>query len=262
MKRRAIAGIAALLMGGAAQAADLQAVPAAPAIPIVPLAPVFTWTGFYVGLSAGIDFNDHDRNRPTDYNVPEPVTFYLPSNEDMNFTGGVQVGVNWQMGGLVAGLEADLNYLHRDEEDVILPLGVDRPWAVLDPDEIEWYGTVRARLGLAVDRTLLYVTGGVAFTDTGKDTLLFYNYGPPRPLDCADGCVFTSSDDGLQVGWALGAGIEYAVTNSVSFKLEYLHVDFGSEQRTYRTSFPAAQYFTDEVERRLDIVRAGINIRF
>ncbi len=84
--------------------------------------------------------------------------------------------------------------------------------------QIDYFGTLRGRLGFTpADRLLLYVTGGLAYGYVSSSTNLF-----------AGGTSFSDSSSEMQVGWALGTGGEYALTNNWSVKLEYLYIDLGS----------------------------------
>ena len=97
----------------------------------------------------------------------------------------------------------------------------------------DWLGTVRGRIGYAFDRFMPYVTGGAAFGDLKAST---------------PGSGSIGSD---QTGWTVGGGIEYALSNKWTIKLDYLHVDFGN------INWPPVRVHFDE-----DTVRAGINYRF
>ncbi|HEV2559657.1 MAG TPA: outer membrane beta-barrel protein [Microvirga sp.] len=89
------------------------------------------------------------------------------------------------------------------------------------------------------------------------------NNNPAAPLNCTSGCTFTARDDGFQFGWALGAGAEYAVTNNLSLKVEYLHVDLGDRDLVYRAPLAgAAQQVVARSDEAFDVVRAGFNFRF
>src|SRR5262249_58464085 len=113
----------------------------------------------------------------------------------------------------------------------------------------KWIDTLRGRIGIAFDRALFYATGGAAFADT---TL---TVRAPR---------FTVDDSQTRSGWAAGIGLEYALWQSLSVKLEYLHVDFGS--RLYVNPFvitPAGgTIVTRDLRLTDDIGRAGLNWPF
>jgi outer membrane immunogenic protein len=104
----------------------------------------------------------------------------------------------------------------------------------------DWFGTARGRLGVAVDRWMPYVTGGLAYGDVSASVT--GNRGASE----------------TQAGWALGAGIEYAFNGPWTARLEYLHIDLGDFAcgRRCGTAGP------DNVSFRSDMVRAGLNYKF
>jgi outer membrane immunogenic protein len=208
-------------LGTAAHAADLP-VRSAPPAPIVAAAPVFTWTGFYVGVNAGYGWNTND----DDVVIPGVGTF--EADDEGGFVGGGQVGYNYQIGSFVLGLETDIQYAD---------IGGDTDFGgILDDDDSDsWFGTVRARAGVAFDRALIYATGGLAYGEVSNG--------------------FTSSDD-VSVGWTIGAGVEYAFTNNLTAKVEGLYVNLEQDD----DDLPAIAGVSDETE--FGVVRAGLNYKF
>ena len=114
--------------------------------------------------------------------------------------------------------------------------------------------TLAGQFGLALDRTLVYVKGGAAWAhmtfDVSNTGLLFKPCG-------ADACLVAggeASDD--RWGWMVGAGIEHAVMNNWSAKLEYNYMDFGN--KTYLINDAPAF----DVSQKVHLVKAGLNYRF
>jgi len=226
----------------AATAADLPQAP--PPAPII-AAPIFTWTGFYAGVNAGWGWRDSNRQSVI-LGGAVPGTLFFPDNGDGGFTGGGQIGYNYQIGSLVIGLETDIQWADTDQDETVafLPAGVPGTFV---PGEFrsnlsDWYGTVRARVGYSFDRFLPYVTGGFAYGNV-KNKI-------------SDG-VFAGSNDNTQYGWTVGAGLEYAFTNNLTAKLEYLYVDLDKES----FNVPGGT-FTSNVETKFSVVRAGLNYKF
>jgi outer membrane immunogenic protein len=263
--RSALLASAAILSAGSAFAADLPArVAPAPYI----AAPIFTWTGFYVGLNAGAAWNNS--NGGFGYGGPvfggvggAPLVYgSVNANNDAGFTGGVTAGYNWQMGSsFVMGVEGDLNYIDRNNGgSVAVPAIAPTTYFVVNHGSANnFYGTLRARLGFAFDRALIYATGGLAFGGGNGDASANYFAagGPAGGLAIAT----TGGNSNSNVGWALGGGVEYAFSNAWSVKLEYLHVDLGSHNRTFYQ--PATTNFiTINSDNKFDVVRAGVNFRF
>jgi outer membrane immunogenic protein len=262
--RSALLASAAILTAGSAFAADLPArVAPAPYI----AAPIFTWTGFYVGLNAGAAWNNSNGGfgfGGPNYIVAPAVFGSINSNNDAGFTGGVTAGYNWQMGSsFVMGVEGDLNYIDRNSGgSVAVPAAPGANYYVVNRgNQNNFFGTLRARLGFSFDRALIYATGGLAFGGSGGDAsaTFFPALGAPGQVIVTNG-----GNSNNNVGWALGAGVEYAFSNAWSAKLEYLHVDMGSHNRTFFA--PAAvgvtNFITINSDNKFDIVRAGINYRF
>ena len=108
------AALAATIISGSAFAADL---PSRKVAPVMAPVPVFTWTGFYVGVNIGYGFGGSNTITGSDVylgNYPATVpglnaAFNGNGGSKLNgILGGGQIGYNWQMGSLVAGIETDI----------------------------------------------------------------------------------------------------------------------------------------------------------
>ena len=223
MTKGILTAFALVALGGTALAADL---PSRKGPVYAPIAPIFTWTGFYVGVNAGYGWGNIDS---TTFGV-------LPTlNDPEGFVGGGQIGYNYQLGQVVLGVEADFQ-------------GSDLRASVRDgfgnsaSNDLNYFGTVRGRVGFAFDRFLPYVTAGLAYANVET------RFSTP---------FATASSDNVQYGYAVGAGLEYAFTNNLTAKLEYLYVDL--EKESVRTPFGTANI---KVGTDFSIVRAGLNYKF
>ena len=200
----------------AASAADLP-VRAAP--PVIAVAPIFTWTGFYVGGNLGWGWRDSN-NDPvilTGPGVPgglEGGTLLFGNSNDATFTGGGQIGYNYQIGSWVIGAEADIQGINNDNNaNVVFIPGPGFAGGDFVPGEFEngadWWGSVRLRAGVAFDRVLVYATGGLAYTEDNT-------------------------------GWALGGGVEWAMpvnwfgSSAVTLGLEGLWVSIDQDDDSTR----------------------------
>ena len=238
-----------------AMAADLPSRKAPPAYESQ--IPLFTWTGFYAGLNAGVAFGNNRGGIP--------AIGLAGNSSNTRFTGGGQIGYNYQIGQFVVGIEADLNYLsgrNRNGGAVVLPAalgGIPAGSTITasGSNNNNYFGTVRPRIGFAVDRALLYVTGGLAYGGfNGSNTLTVTN-----PAGVALG-TFTNGGSNNRVGYAVGGGIEYAVTNNWTVRGEYLYIGSGSRNRTSTAAaFPAAT-FASGGNRGFSVVRAAVNYKF
>ncbi|MEZ2218761.1 outer membrane protein [Rhizobium sp. RCC_161_2] len=195
-----IAFLFAVGLASASYAADLS-VSTPPQAPIEE--PTFTWTGFYIGVNGGGGFAGDDR-----YGLHSGDTYLgnFGKIKGSGFFGGGQIGYNYQLDpNWVIGLEAD--FQGANIHDSVSSDGAH------GSSKINWFGTVRPRVGYAYDNTLFYATGGLAYGH--------FNYkGSLAGVGSFD-------DDKTKAGWVLGAGVEHAFTDHLTAKLEYQYVDFG-----------------------------------
>jgi outer membrane immunogenic protein len=120
---------------------------------------------------------------------------------------------------MVAGVEADINYAD---------FSADSAWPgpIYLTSSLDWFGTVRARLGVTVhDNWLVYATGGLAYADVSHRLV-----DPAPPLGPAP---FVQTNSGSATGWTVGGGIEFLRTERWLLRAEALYVDLGSETHTY-----------------------------
>ena len=163
----------------AASAADLGGRSATPFYSPAPAG--YNWGGAYAGVNLGYEWGKLSNS----------------AGNPSGFLGGVQAGYNWQSGQFVFGAETDLQVSGADDTFA--------PWKFSNP----WFGTVRGRVGYAMNNILFYGTGGLAYGSV-KGTFL--------------GLEETKST----VGWAAGAGMEVGMTPNWSAKVEYLYMDLSS----------------------------------
>jgi outer membrane immunogenic protein len=261
------------LMVSSAVAADLPL--KAPPAPVV-AAP--NWTGFYVGLNAGVDWA-HSGDPATSASCTAAPGFFLPyfgctsasavnavgtgSMSGSGFTGGGQIGYNWQMNSLVLGAEADMESFHGKAWRTgtgIYP-GSTIPFSVTNSVSATWLFTARARVGWALSNdVLLYGTGGLALTDLSANNSFGDDAGFPGPG------IGTWSASQTKVGWTAGAGAEWALTTNWSVKAEYLYVHFGAITANGIVQDSAGFGYGSAISTSTDlsahIARAGINYRF
>lgn len=201
---------AALALGTAAQAADVTAAG-------------YDWTGFYLGANAGIAWNNSNINSDiytTGVRIDQLENSF--GGNQTAFTAGGILGYNYQVDQLVLGVEADFNYLgFSDSRNRSFPLGLN-DYTTKASYEADWFGTIRARLGYAIDNVLVYGTGGAAYGHMSADGKVIE--------DSPDGITtWSGSTDTTNWGWTVGGGAEYGMDNW-SLGLEYLYVDLGSAE--------------------------------
>jgi outer membrane immunogenic protein len=238
---------------GSAQAADMPL-----KAPVV-VAP-FTWTGVYLGINAGYGTGQSSGNfyctnpagvvQGPECNAPMPAGL-SPAG---GFVGG-QVGANYQTGMFVWGVESDIQVSHINDStgahNVSCCIGLaSTPGTLTLSNSLDWFGTVRGRLGIAFwDRALVYGTGGLMYGEEVSNSL-FTRVGTYQAY---------SSD--MHSGWVAGGGIEYAFTNRLSAKVEGLYYDMGSE--TIASTSTLTHYTeTTNFTYKGALVRLGANLKF
>jgi outer membrane immunogenic protein len=264
MNRHAIVGAFLLHLLGAsfAEAADLQI-----NTPMGFMPPqAFSWTGFYLGGNVGAGIGTTE----TSVNVGPALTALsgmsvsatapLVSETFNGFIGGLQAGYNWQAGVFVLGVEGDLD---------AAGLQGTAPCAVVLNCTMKhnWFADITGRVGVvAVERTLIYLKGGVAWEGS--------NFTVGNSINIAGTTVAANAGgSGTQVGGLLGMGVEYAFLPNWSVKLEYNYIDFGT--RSFNASIAANPAFTGtglaplagaqvptSVTENEHLVKAGVNYRF
>jgi outer membrane immunogenic protein len=180
------------------------------------LAPI--WTGVYVGVQGGANW----KNVSTDFSS---------GFSTQGVSGGGHAGLNWGLGGLVIGLEADASL-----DDAELRYSTMGNTTKLNTD---WSGTVRGRLGIPVGPALFYATVGYAWSNmsiSGNDGTT--NFKGTHRFD----------------GIAYGVGAEAYVLPNLSARLEALHFDYGSDQ----LSIAGAAGGVEEFDPSETVVRAGL----
>ena len=258
------AGLAALglVASGTSTLAQQKAPAKAPSY----VTPTWSWAGFYVGVNAGWGWG-----KPTgDLGAFSPVVAAavadgrIPGALDVKpdgAIGGGQIGVNWQTGVVVFGLEADIqgSGIREERNFTIAGPGFPAlPAQITVEERIRWFGTARARFGVTpVERALLYVTGGLAYGNVDSNVRIAF----PFPGGGFDG-DFSGGRSGTKTGWTAGGGFEYAWDSNWSVKAEYLYIDLGSDTvRLIEPNLPG-DYVDYRFHHRDHIVRAGINYRF
>lgn len=269
ISRALIAAVAVGVLSASTMAASAADLPIkAPA-----LAPVYNWTGFYVGVNAGAAFGRaHDQTTtvfdPAGYfgttSVPAIATAGDQTMNKAGFTGGVQLGYNWQIQNAVIGLETDFSYMGvraSTSNTALYPCCAPTNFTINQSAKTDWLFTLRPRLGWASNNWLLYVTGGLAVTQIKGD----FSFS-----DTFAAASESASISKTKAGWALGGGFEYGFAGPWTVKLEYLHVDFGSVSTTSTNlafggfgggGVSPVNVYTHSIKMSDDIVRLGLNYR-
>jgi outer membrane immunogenic protein len=205
MKRTAALLLTTFFIAAPAVAADY------PAVKTTTPVRAFNWSGLYVGVHAGYAWDDAD-----------------------GWFAGGQIGLNYQAAGSpwVWGIELDGAFADIGESATLA--------GVTASSEANHFGTLRARVGSAMDRTLFYVTGGLAWVHNELSVTAL---------------GVTVSDSNTHTGWTIGAGVEQDFGGGWSWKFEYLYADVGS--KTYFANLAPVSASAD-----VHTVKLGVNYRF
>jgi outer membrane immunogenic protein len=174
----------------------------------------YNWSGFYVGVNGGYGWAKYTGT----------VVGFTGTDDLKGPLAGGQVGINWQTGNFVFGVEADAQWAN-----------VELDIAGLS-ERVHWFGTVRGRFGIASNNWLFYATAGGAVVGFEFDLL---------GLNAHDS----------RFGWTAGGGIEVGFAPNWSVKAEYLYVRTANDTWT-----PFGVPLEDHVG--MHVARAGINYRF
>lgn len=206
MRRFTLSGLFLAAMAGGALAADLPARVRAPAA-AQPAFVAMSWSGFYVGAQAGYSWGNND--------VCQYFAGVLSAASCRNlgadgFVGGLHAGYNLQLGRIVLGVEGDVEAARGHGSDA---------WGGATGYSYEvrsdWQASLRARAGVAFERALVYMTGGVAYANR-KHTYVALQ----------DPTTIQFSSD--RTGWTLGGGIEYAFAGNWTARAEYRYTEWGT----------------------------------
>jgi outer membrane immunogenic protein len=243
------------------------------------LSAAWNWNGIYLGGNIGYSWGNSDTNTVFFDSHTNASLFATNSNTSLNGPiGGGQLGINWQSGTWLFGLETDIQ-ASRQKGDTSLVCSTANctlipvvrvdgnapppPGPVSDimSQKLSWLGTARARTGFTLTPVILaYVTGGLAYGEVESSlTLAGTNLGVP---------VSTSASySTLKAGWTIGTGIEALLTGNWTGRIEYLHVNLGtvsggpliSQIPSSGGGLVAANFSSRVTD---NILRFGINYKF
>jgi len=235
---------AAMLAATGANASDLGAA--------LSKTPASLWNGFYAGVNVGAGFGGSSGlDKPA--NQWGSITLAAASASDsssLGAVGGFQAGVSRSVGSFVFGIEADISLASAGatNTDTALfssqysgPSYSTSSWQAINTTyqtSLDWYATIRARLGYAVMPNLvIFGTGGLAFggvsLDMTRDFAMGFtssscNMGICTTNSQSDAYTYKARGTGYSVGWAAGAGVDYALGNGITVRAEYLYISLGT----------------------------------
>lgn len=171
----------------------------------------YDWTGFYIGVTAGggnvaSTLHDPEGDIICDGGACEATI------DNLKYSLGGTVGLNWQYNSFVLGVEGDLSWLNGEAGKLY---NDDPPGGYYVSFDQTWFGTARVRGGVALDNVLVYATGGLAYMDV--------EYELVDRNDCS--ALGSACDSNSNLGFAVGVGAEAMLGDKFSVKAEYLYLD-------------------------------------
>jgi outer membrane immunogenic protein len=232
----------------------------------------YNWTGLYVGGNVGYGWGGNTGSQWDSFADPPPFPIFgaalyfaaggnvLPGVKPDGIIGGGQIGYDWQISpqwvlGVVADFQA--SDMHGSASASVTPPPGFANTVQRNRAKIEWFGTVRGRVGYAANNWLIYGTGGLIYGKVKSDVALdCAACGPPL--------FYAGQTSSTKTGWTAGGGIDFGLTPNWSIGAEYLYFDLGNVSTTAvltsgavtRATFTANSEFTGH------IVRTTVNYRF
>lgn len=212
-----------------------------------------TWTGFYAGAFGAYSFGENDWTgdyvaNPTAF--PAEIAFAAGSpNSAGNYdvdgaSGGLQVGADMQFDTLVIGVVAETSWGDISGDGPI-PASTSQA-----KGDIDWLGSLRARVGYATADMLLYATVGGAMAD-GSSTITH--------LNSTRGDVTVDSD---YTGYVYGGGVEVPLGGGFTLQAEYLRYELEADTSDFGTINTGRLQLYGDGEVTLNTFKAGVNYRF
>jgi outer membrane immunogenic protein len=264
MLRAVLLSTSSLLLAAPAFAADIPAY-----TPEAAVASAHNWSGFYAGANIGYGNGDIDTTGST-VSTTGPLVGIAPGSLPPGTTfvgadgsadiegviGGGQIGYLHQIGALVFGIEGTIQGGELETSSSFLGSALG-PFYETEA-ALDFYGTVVGRVGFAFDRVLVYANGGLAI-GRGSASLSITGGTEDEPT----GATFSDDQEETFFGYAVGAGVEYAMFDNWSVKAEYQYLDFGDQDFDF--AFPAtgdgsSATSTGEID--LHTVKVGLNYHF
>jgi len=205
--------------------------------------PVYNWGGIYYGVNGGYGFGT------TQWTDPANISG-LGSTGSFDMSGyvvGATLGFNYQVDAFVLGAEGDYDATGLDgKSSSAFCANVGFGGGAQCETKNTWLSTLRARIGYAADRVLFYGTAGGAFGN----------------IDAGIGGGF---DKSTKAGWTAGAGVEAALADNWTARVEYLFVDLqngsctsGGNCGVDAAGVPA----NDAVKFTTSMIRVGLDYKF
>jgi outer membrane immunogenic protein len=229
MKKLFLATVSLLALSRAALAADLETKAPRYQAPL----PAY-WAGSYVGIQGGFVQQDGSLD------IIGDIHGGAAHASKVGGTAGGVLGYNWQLGSFVYGVEGDWSALGGK--------GTTNGDFLQTSFGANWVATARGRAGLAVDATLFYLTGGLAFGHLQNSVIV-------------PGEIFLHQDT-TKAGWTAGVGIEHMLSANWTAKAEFRYVDFGTSSASCSPGFGSCSFYRSQFGNTLKMGLVGLNYKF
>jgi outer membrane immunogenic protein len=241
-----------MTLAGSAYAADMGVPMKAPLPAPIPYA---QFQGFYITGLVGaarseVDVTQFGGTGKIPFDSPSCGSYGLASCHDgtTGFAAGVEVGYDWQSRYFVYGVAADWTWTGlKHSRSSASGASV---WN--HESKVDWLASFRGRMGLAVDDTLVYFTGGVALGQV-KASGSFASGGSQTS---------SLSLDKTQAGWVAGLGVEHKLWQNWSVKAEYLYYDLGRVSTSWQSTNHAGITYTTDFSTQVHVGRVGVSYRW
>jgi outer membrane immunogenic protein len=251
MKKFLLATVSMVALTSVARAADISDALKARAQIYSP-GPTRMWEGAYFGVQGGVARRGASFNDGGAFAGDARTTQFDGSRTGATI-GGL-LGYNWQLGSFVYGVEGDWNWIGAKTTQVVPNFGLFGA-NLSTAFDVSWLASVRGRAGLALDSTLLYITGGPAFGRVEN------NAGITTPLTNT-----SFPQDQTKVGWTAGVGAEYMLSQHWTARAEFRYVDLGRNSvactTTTRSCSIGRSAYRGEFSNTLKLGLVGLNYKF
>ncbi len=231
----------------------------------------YNWTGAYAGVNLGGAWSSTCSTWTPSVGGVNAVFTGANCPNNSSFIGGGQIGYQYQMQQFVVGLEGDIGGATSHSGTIVettsgapgIPAGTYAFSGQHTPSNIE---TIRLRLGFALDRALIYATGGGAFAGGSSNTVVAFS-----PADgSGNTAVWTSTNSGTRIGWTIGGGVEYNLTGRWSVRAEDLYMNLGTLSNSptvcsgagCATFDQAVTWISNNHAVNVNVFRVGVNYNF
>ena len=224
--------------------------------------PVFSWVGMYMGASLGgaVPLHAGERLQATSGFGAPAFDLYPSGVTRPGVTVGVQAGYNWQRGPVVWGFETDLSLLdgRRGPHGLFPASPAYVPglpaYSLSANSSANFFASIRGRVGYAWDRSLFYLTGGVAAGGAKRSGDSDARRGRTRRD------FHAPWSQSSRMKYAIGAGFEYAFADNWSARAEYLFLNQSLNTQVFDNG--AGYAYASRMRNENHLLRFGLNYHF